>query len=453
MLERSQGEVKGDYLSISKIWEEVREALHRNCIDGPGAEGHVNLLKRFFNVLPAVPLRDRSPADIDGFLSTLRAHPKTEPSQVGQASLALRILYQEVLKFPWAVAKDWPAAARGPGTFVVTDKVTLREDGSGVSPAECREVIARLQSEIRTRHYSHRTEQAYVQWAARFLSFERSRNGAAPRTELVREFLEHLAAVEMVAASTQNQALNALVFFFEKAVRAPLGTIGEFARAKRPKPIPVILSRDEVGRLFGALSGVYRLMAQILYGSGLRLMECVSLRVKDLDFERHQIVIREGKGMKDRVTVLPRCLQEPLREQLARVRTLHELDVSRGYGATFLPPGLALRQPNARCEWPWQFVFPADRLTVDTGAGGVFRHHVHETMLQRAVSAAGRRAGMTKPVHCHTLRHCFATHLLEDGYDIRTVQELLGHADVSTTMIYTHVLQKLGPTVRSPADR
>jgi len=452
MVERAQGEVKGNYLSISKIWEEVGVALHRNCIDGPEAEGHINLLKSFFNVLPAVPLRDRSPADVDRFLSALRAHPKTEPSRVCQAALALRILYQEVLKSPWADAKDWPVATRVPGTVVITEEVTLREDGSRVTASKFHEVIVRLQTAIRTRHYSHRTEQAYVQWAVRFLEFERGRGSGVSRTALVREFLEHLATVGMVAASTQNQALNALVFFFENAVGAPLGPIGEFARARRPQRIPAILSRDEVARLLAALFGVYRLMAHILYGSGLRLMECVSLRVKDLDFERNQIVIREGKGMKDRVTVLPRCLQEPLQEQLARVRAMHELDVSRGYGAAFLPPGLARRQPNARCAWPWQFVFPANRLTVDTGAGGIFRQHLHETMLQRAVSAAGRRAGLTKPVHCHTLRHCFATHLLEDGYDIRTVQELLGHADVSTTMIYTHVLQKLGPTVRSPAD-
>ena len=453
MVERSQGQVKGKYLNISMIWEELTAELHRRGFDGPSTELHVNWAKSFWNESPGVLLRDRSSADVDRFLTSLRANPKIKPSYIGHAADALQILFREVLDAPWADAADWPMASRVSGPGVVTAAAPPREFDSGVKPAECCEAIVRLQAEIRARHYSRRTEQAYLQWAVRFLAFERRRGSGASRTELVREFLEHLATVEMVAASTQNQALNALVFFFERAFGAPLGTIGEFARAKRPKPIPVILSKEEVARLLAAISGVYRLMAQILYGSGLRLMECVSLRVKDLDFERHQIVIREGKGMKDRVTVLPRCLQAPLREQLARVRALHELDVSRGYGATFLPPGLARRQPNARCDWPWQFVFPADRLTVDTGAGGVFRHHVHETMLQRAVSAAGRRAGLTKPVHCHTLRHCFATHLLENGYDIRTVQELLGHADVSTTMIYTHVIQKLEPTVRSPADQ
>ena len=303
-----------------------------------------------------------------------------------------------------------------------------------------------------TRHYSPRTEQAYVQWEVRFLAFARSRGGEALRTELVREFLEDLAMAGMVSASTQNQALNALVFFFEKAAGAPLGAIGEFARAKRPARIPVVLSRDEVGRLLGALSGDYRLMAQILYGSGLRLMECVSLRVKDLDFERRQIVVREGKGMKDRVTVLPRSLQGALEEHLARVRTMHDLDVSRGCGATCLPHGLASREPNTRCEWRWQFVFPAGRLTVDND-GVVVRQHVHEPLLQRAVRDAGARAGLTKPVSCHTLRHCFATHLLEDGYDIRTVQELLGHRDVRTTMIYLHVMQRGALGVKSPMDR
>jgi integron integrase len=343
---------------------------------------------------------------------------------------------------PWADTEDWPAAKFEPGNG----------SAAGEAAPLQRDVIERLRAEIRTRHYSRRTEQAYIQWAVRFLAFERKRESDATRTELVREFLEDLATAGMVAASTQNQALNALVFFFEKALGAPLGAIGEFVRAKGPKRIPVVLSRDEVPRLLAALDGVYRLMAQVLYGGGLRLMECVSLRVKDLDFARRQIVVREGKGMKDRVTVLPRCLEEPLREHLARVRDMHGFDVRRGYGATVLPPGLARRQPTACREWMWQFVFPAERLTVDAGVGGVFRNHVHETMLQRAVSAAGRRAGLTKPVGCHTLRHSFATHLLESGHDIRTVQELLGHADVSTTMIYTHVLKRPEPTVRSPAD-
>jgi integron integrase len=291
-----------------------------------------------------------------------------------------------------------------------------------------------------------------VQWAARFLTFESERGAGRPRTTVVREFLEHLATVIRCSASTQNQALNALVFFFAQAVGVPLGAIGEFARARQPKRVPVVLSRDEVGRLLSALAGVVRLMARLLSGSGVRLMECVPRRVKDLDFERDQIVVRDGKGRQDRVTLLPQCLQQPLREHLARVRAQHEDDLARGYGAASSPQTSTPRNAKTLREWSWQFVFPGSRLTVGPGAGGVFRDHMHETLLQRAVAEAACRAGLTKTVGCHTLRHCFATHLLEDGYSIRTVQELLGHADVSTTMIYTHLLQKGDLAVRSPAD-
>ncbi|MGQ0602685.1 MAG: integron integrase, partial [Anaerolineales bacterium] len=254
------------------------------------------------------------------------------------------------------------------------------------------------------------------------------------------------------AASTQNQALNALVFLYRQVLHQDLDGRIEPVRAKRPERLPVVLTRDETHRLLDQLSGDYHLSAQLLYGSGLRLLECLRLRIKDIDFEQRAIVVRDGKGMKDRVTMLPDSLVAPLRTHLLRVKQLHAEDLTRGGGAVYLPFALERKYPNANREWAWQFVFPADRPSSDPRSGAVRRHHLHETSLQKAVREAAQRAGFAKPVTCHTLRHSFATHLLEAGYDIRTVQELLGHKDVKTTMIYTHVLNRGGLAVRSPLD-
>jgi integron integrase len=304
---------------------------------------------------------------------------------------------------------------------------------------------------MRTGNYSFSTERAYAVWIQRFLSFCAER-GCKPDAGSVRDFLEHLALAREVAAATQGQALNALVFFFRHVLQQPLGTIGNFPRSRRPRHLPTVLSREEVQRLLGRMAGENSLMAGLLYGAGLRLMECLRLRVKDIDFDRGQITVRDGKGGKDRVTVLPERCRESLREHLARVRTRHEEDLRRGVGEAHLPPALERKYANAPKEWAWQWVFPADRLSVDPRSGKVRRWHVHESALQKTVKRAARSAGIDKRVTCHTLRHSFATHLLETGYDIRTVQELLGHADVSTTMIYTHVLNRPGLAVRSPLD-
>jgi len=269
----------------------------------------------------------------------------------------------------------------------------------------------------------------------------------------VKAFLQALAVVGRVAASTQNQALNALVFFYDQVLEQPLGELGAFARAKRPQRLPVVLSRDEVMRLLTGLHGMHATMGALLYGTGMRLMECVRLRVKDVDFGYGQIVVRDGKGQKDRVVPLPVRLVEPLRAHLEKMRGLHRDDLVLGAGAVFLPDALARKYPNAAREWGWQYVFPASRLAADPRDGTVRRHHLHETSLQKAVRAATRAAGIEKPVSCHALRHSFATHMLEGGYDIRTVQELLGHSDVKTTMIYTHVLNRGGLGVVSPLDR
>ena len=306
---------------------------------------------------------------------------------------------------------------------------------------------------LRLRHYSIRTEQAYVQSVKRFILYHKKRHPREMGVDEIRQYLSHLATEGRVAASTQNQALSALLFLYREVLGMELPYIDGVERAKRPVRVPVVLTREEAGRVLSHLGGTYGLMASLLYGSGLRLMECVRLRVKDVDFGYRQITVRDGKGEKDRRTVLPESLAEPLRRQLERTRLLHDEDLRRGYGRIYLPYALARKYPHAAAEWVWQWVFPASKLSADPRSGEVRRHHASEDMLQSEVKKAVGAAGMAKRVSCHTFRHSFATHLLEDGYDLRTIQELLGHKDVSTTMIYTHVLNRGGKGVRSPIDK
>ena len=313
-------------------------------------------------------------------------------------------------------------------------------------------LLDQVRTLCRLKHYSIRTEQTYADWIKRFILFHHKRHPKDMGAPEVRLFLEDLAVRRRVAASTQNQALNALVFLYHQVLDQDLGSIGEFARAKRPQRLPTVLTRDEVSRLLAGLDGTYRLIARLLYGTGMRLLEGLRLRVKDLDFDRNQIIIRDGKGEKDRVTMLPASLQTELRAHLERVRRLHEDDLAAGNGRVYLPYALAEKYPNANQDWDWQYVFPAKSLSTDPRSGDRRRHHVDETSLQRAIKIAVRTARLTKPASCHTLRHSFATHLLESGYDIRTIQDLLGHKDVATTMIYTHVMTKPGLGVKSPLD-
>ncbi|MBN2085902.1 MAG: integron integrase [Anaerolineales bacterium] len=314
-------------------------------------------------------------------------------------------------------------------------------------------LIERLRASIRLRHYSIRTEQTYVDWAARFLSFHSGLPLEALAEPEISSFLTHLAVRDKVAASTQNQALNALVFFFRHVLEKDLDSPFQLVRAKRPLRLPAVLSKDEVFSLLAHLSGTHLLMAKLLYGGGLRLMEVLRLRVKDLDFDLRQILVRDGKGFKDRITVFPDCLHAPLQAHLERIRRIFQSDLDRGIAGVYLPFALERKYPGASREWQWQYAFPSDRLSVDPRSGLSRRHHEDPSGLQKAVRGAARAAGIPKAVGCHTLRHSFATHLLEAGYDIRTVQELLGHSDVKTTMIYTHVLNRGGLAVRSPIDQ
>ena len=314
-----------------------------------------------------------------------------------------------------------------------------------------RKLLDRVRDALRLKHYSIRTVVSYVNWIRRYVLFHNKRHPNEMGSVEVEAFLTHLAVKENVAASTQNQALSALLFLYREVLKKDLGPI-DALRAKKPKRLPTVLTREEVRRVLGHLSGMHQLMAKLLYGSGLRLMECVRLRVKDLDFAQRAIIIRDAKDDQDRVTMLPESLIAPLQEHLLRVKRLHEEDLAKGYGAVYLPDALERKYPNANREWAWQYVFPSQRLSVDPRSGVVRRHHVDESGLQKAVREAARLAGIPKPVSPHTFRHSFSTHLLENGYDIRTVQKLLGHKDVKTTMIYTHVLQRGGLAVRSPLD-
>jgi integron integrase len=303
------------------------------------------------------------------------------------------------------------------------------------------------------RHLSRRTEDSYVAWIRRFILFHHKRHPLEMGSEEVTRFLSSLALERQVSASTQNQALNALLFLYREVLRVDLPWLEDVVRARTPRRLPVVLTREEIRAVFERLHGTPRLMAMLLYGAGLRVMECARLRVKDIDLGANQVMVRGGKGDKDRVTLLPAAAKPDLAKQIDFVRLLHERDAARGAGWVELPGALGRKYPNAGREWGWQWVFPATRTYVAHSSGECRRHHLHESVLQKAVKEAVRKAGLAKPATCHTFRHSFATHLLEDGYDIRTVQELLGHKDVSTTMIYTHVLNRGWGAVRSPADR
>jgi integron integrase len=306
---------------------------------------------------------------------------------------------------------------------------------------------------IRLKHYSPRTEEAYVDWIRRFILFHDKRHPKEMGAAEIEEFLTHLAVDRNVSASTQNQALYAILFLYREVLRKDLDeqTI-DAVRPKKPKRLPVVLTKEETHRVIGFLSGTYRLMVKLLYGSGLRLRECLRLRVKDIDFAQAQIIVRDGKGSKDRVTVLPETLVPFLQEHLRYVKYLHDDDLSKGYGNAALPSALERKYPSASREWKWQYVFPAPKRAPDPQTGVIGRSHADPGGLYKAIKQATRRAGIAKNVTPHTFRHSFATHLLENGYDIRTVQELLGHKDVKTTMIYTHVLNRGGLAVRSPLD-
>lgn len=340
---------------------------------------------------------------------------------------------------------------RVPGGQVPNDSgasIPEASAGRGTKP----KLLDQMRGVLRARHYSPRTEQAYCHWVKCYIRFHGVRHPEQMGEPEINAFLTHLAVGEKVAASTQNQALSALLFLYRHVLGREVGDLGTVIRARKPKRLPVVMTRDEVKAVLANLSGDKWLMAALMYGAGLRLTECLCLRVQDIDIARREILVRDGKGAKDRVTMLAESARERLQEHLERIKAIHERDLAEGWGRVVLPGAINRKYPNAAKEWRWQWVFPQEKRWRNATSGEEGRHHLDESLVQRAVREAVAKAGLTKRATCHTFRHSFATHLLESGYDIRTVQELLGHTDVKTTMIYTHVLNRGPAGVRSPAD-
>jgi integron integrase len=418
-------------------------------------------VETFIAAHPDDRLHAIGPGQVERYLDALGRHSRLQDWQLRQVVDALRHLFCGIVGADWCDGFDWRRWSDGFATLA-RDHPTVGRDhvlAAGPAPAarrrdpvEVATVRRRFVAAIRVAHYSIRTERSYWDWIARFLRFHSDVDLDALSSGHVARFLEHLAVNRQVAANTQNQALNAIVFLFRQVFERPLCDIGSFTRAKPARRLPVVMTADEVRAVLVQMSGMQRDMAALLYGTGMRLMECIRLRVQDVDFGRGQIVVRHGKGGKDRAVPLPAASVDALRSQIDRVRAMHAEDLAAGYGEVYLPQALARKYPNAAKRFGWQYLFPSTRLSTDPRGGGVRRHHLDETTLQKAVRRAVDAAGIDKRISCHTFRHSFATRLLESGSDIRTVQELLGHADLSTTMIYTHVLGRGAQAVRSPLD-
>lgn len=405
--------------------------------------------------------------DIIEILGQLGRDDKLADWQFTQLVDAVRILLSINLASPEAAKVDWSywtASARSvSGDHATTAREHSPDElaylkikkGSGELAEirrQHRQLIVRLVTEIRARGYAYRTEEAYEQWVVRYIVFCRGVSPEKTGADNVSKYLNHLVVSGNVSSSTQNQALNALIFLYKQVLRAPLGQLENFARSKRKKIVPVVMTRKEVKALLEHLDGWQRDVGSLLYGTGMRVMEALTLRVKDIDFEYKRIHVCQAKGKKDRFVPMPESLVAVLQEQIIKVTALHSRDLDKGYGETLIPEALARKYPNAPKELRWQFLYPSGRLSIDPRSGVIRRHHMHESGLQRAVKKAAECSGISKRVGCHTFRHSFATHLLESNHDIRTVQELLGHSDVSTTMIYTHVLNRPGISVTSPLD-
>ncbi len=441
-------------------WQKYLDLLQQVNVPKKARRWYVLRVEQFLKTFPEQKLSQLSMSDVQSYLESLSSIPSLDAWQFSQAVEALQLLFVHFVDskvgadFDWdywvKTAKDLPSNHNSRAEMMSLNERLLFKLPSDASVAH-RDILMQMLELIRLRHYSIRTERTYLDWVIRFFKFLNFSSLESINSKHVSDFLTHLAVERTVAASTQNQALNALVFLLTQVMGHEREAY-DFSHAKRPKRLPVVLSTSEVKALLGELSGVYLLMAGLLYGSGLRLMECVRLRVQDVDFDYKQILVRNAKGGKDRVVPLPLRFEDDLKQLIKQRLSIHQEDCAINAGSVFLPDALARKYPDAATEFRWQFVFTASRLSVDPRSGISRRHHVHENTLQRYIRKAALTAHIHKKVSCHTLRHSFATHLLEQGNDIRTVQELLGHNDVNTTMIYTHVLNKPGLTVNSPID-
>ena len=451
----------------TRFFDNYLTCLRKKSVPEKQWRWYVKRVEAFIKAQKGRRIKTLSGAEIDGYLETIGRESSLAGWQFRQCVDAIRILYCELLSTPAGQEVDWrywADSARDLGADHPTtarrltpDELYYLKSRRSTGPlnqvrGRHHDLLVQFASEIRRRGYAWRTEQTYEQWICRFILYCRDTPPADTGAAEVSAFLNHLSIQRRVSASTQNQALNALVFLFQQVLGRQLGELDALVRAKRPRNLPVVLSRKEVSALLAQLQGTQRLVTSLLYGSGMRLLEGLRLRVQDIDFDYRRIHVHHAKGKKDRYVPLPGILIDELLCQIEMVRQLHERDMAAGHGEVQLPDALARKYPNAGHELKWQFLFPSGRLAVDPRGGTIRRHHLHESTVQKAVKRAAAAGHINKRIGCHTLRHSFATHLIEDGYDIRTVQELLGHADVSTTMIYTHVLNRGGRGVRSPLD-
>jgi integron integrase len=458
--------MKKQYKKSSGIWVgDYSVALNNRSVRAPFAEWYVIRVENFLRDVGCSNPGGLTREMTETYLSGLSRQVSLKQWQFRQVVDAIRILVCDLVRPDWADAIDW-GFWKGAFKEVDDQHATLLREAHGADadfstynlnphgdlPAGAADVLGRVKRKLRETDLAVRTEQTYLMWCEKFLRFHSCGDPGVLDEESVKVYMSFLALKRNVAASTQRQALNSIMFMFRRVLGRELGSFGDFVKSRRPKRLPVVLSVPEVRSLLEQTKGVHALMAGLMYGSGLRLMECLRLRVQDIDFDYGLVMIREGKGAKDRRVPLPERFSGALRDQIEVVRGLHERDMRAGCGSVFLPPSVANKIPSAATDFKWKYLFPASRISVDKQRDIARRHHAHESAIQKAVKRAAEQAGIMKRVSCHTLRHSFATHLLEGGADIRTVQELLGHADVSTTMIYTHVMNRPGVAVRSPAD-
>ena len=441
-------------VQVSRFWEKFIEKSKRYNIKPDVVRWYVKHAESYIRSHDT-RLSTHTARDIDKYLQKKGRNTHIKDWQFFQIVDALRLLFVDVVASPWSTDYPWDDRKSQACSLPATHSTIARQPldnrsashSTNTSAVSSESSLTSIQSQfptvfdalirqIRVKNYSIRTEQSYVAWLSRFLLFHQNQHPEKLGAKDIADYLTHLAVNRMVASSTQKQALNAIVFYYKHILQKSFEDIGDFALSKKPVRLPIVLSSSEIERLLNAIKDpVYRLMASLLYGCGMRLMECVRLRIFDIDFDYHQIMIRNAKGNKDRVTPLPRKLIQAISDQIEYAKNTHDEDIANGLGEVYIPVALGRKYPNAAREIGWQYVFPSQRVSIDPRSNQARRHHIHENGLQRKIKQAAPKAGITKKVNCHALRHSFATHLLESGYDIRTVQELLGHADVSTTMI------------------
>lgn len=460
--------------SVSRFWDKFSKKSKSYGVKPDSIIWMIRHAEGYIKYYPNVRLAEHKSDYVTKYLKVKHRNPLLLDWQFRQILLAIRILFTKMVHVDWSddygwdiwdkKAADLKSKNKTTKDFTADDLTRLKaslNDKNDTSKGLFAKVFAiypeyveRLVKSIRMQHYSIRTEEAYLGWLLRFLSFHKMKDPKTLGEKDIESYLEYLVFKRQVSSSTQSQALNALVYFYKSVLERELNDDIQFTRSKKPKRLPVVLSKVEINNVFSQMdnSSIHSLMANLLYGCGMRLMECVRLRILDVDFDYQQILVREAKGRKDRVVPMPKKLLERLKKQITEVKILHQQDLEQGYGSVFMPEALLRKYPSFEKDIKWQYVFPATVISKDPRSGIMRRHHLHETVIQKYVKSMAEKSGITKRVTCHTLRHSFATHLLENGYDIRTVQELLGHSDVSTTMIYTHVLNKPGVTVTSPLD-